>query len=83
MAHQVVVRTNQPIRQNLHLPDLVRKIVKWAIKLSEFDIKFESRSTLKSQVLADFMAEMTLDVDDQVEYDQDYPCWWLFQQQGK
>lgn len=50
VAHQVVVRTNQPIRKILHRPHLVERIIKWATDLSEFSIKVESRSALKSQV---------------------------------
>ncbi|MCI75927.1 maturase K, partial [Trifolium medium] len=35
------------------------RILKWSLELSEFDIRYESRKTLKAQVLADFVAEMT------------------------
>lgn len=59
VAHQVVVRTDQQIRQILHQPDLARRIIKWAVELSKFGIKYESRSALKDHVLADFIAEMT------------------------
>ncbi|MCI83807.1 maturase K, partial [Trifolium medium] len=34
-------------------------MLKWSLKLSEFDIRYESRKALKAQVLADFVAEMT------------------------
>ncbi|XP_072083537.1 uncharacterized protein [Arachis hypogaea] len=34
-------------------------INQWSVELSEFDIQYESRKTLKSQVLADFVSEMT------------------------
>jgi hypothetical protein len=33
--------------------------VKWAIELAEFDLHFEPRHAIKSQVLADFIAEWT------------------------
>jgi ribonuclease HI len=34
-------------------------LVNWAIELSEFNIEFVSRSAIKGQVLADFVAEFT------------------------
>ena len=37
--------------------------MKWAIELAEFDLHFESRHAIKSQVLVDFIAEWT-PVDD-------------------
>jgi hypothetical protein len=32
---------------------------KWAIELSKYDINFERQSTIKLQILVDFMAEWT------------------------
>jgi len=34
-------------------------IIKWAIELSNYSIEFRSRPTIKSQALADFIAEWT------------------------
>ncbi|XP_057790920.1 uncharacterized protein LOC131008033 [Salvia miltiorrhiza] len=34
-------------------------MVKWAIELSEYDVDFESRTTIKAQALADFVQETT------------------------
>ena len=31
----------------------------WAIELSEFDIRYQPRSAIKAQALADFIAEFT------------------------
>jgi ribonuclease HI len=42
--------------------------VKWAIELAEFDLHFEPRHAIKSQVLADFVAERT-PVDDPLPSD--------------
>lgn len=33
-------------------------MAKWAIKLSEYDIKYNNRTSAKSQVLADFIVEL-------------------------
>ncbi|XP_061363519.1 uncharacterized protein LOC133307115 [Gastrolobium bilobum] len=58
-GHQIIVRTNQPIRQVLHKPDLAGRMTNWAIELSEHDITYESRKAIKSQALADFIMELT------------------------
>ncbi|XP_016199385.1 uncharacterized protein LOC107640375 [Arachis ipaensis] len=60
-SHTIIVRTDQPLRQILTRPELAGRLIKWSVKLSEFDIQYESRKTLKSQVLADFISEMTND----------------------
>jgi hypothetical protein len=52
LAHTVVVRTDQPIRQILGRPDVAGRIMKWSLKLSEFDIHYESRKALKAQVFS-------------------------------
>ena len=39
----------------------------WAIELREFDIKYRPRTTIKGQVIADFIAEFTLAEDQGVE----------------
>jgi len=59
LAHRVVVRMDQPIRKILGRPDIARRMMKWSLELSEFDIHYESRKALKAQVFADFLAEMT------------------------
>ncbi|KAM2080627.1 hypothetical protein ACFX1T_034376 [Malus domestica] len=56
-AHTIVVLTNQPMRVILSKPDLSGRITKWAIELSSFDIKYQSRSAAKGQVIADFLIE--------------------------
>ncbi|GAA0154430.1 hypothetical protein LIER_12415 [Lithospermum erythrorhizon] len=39
--------------------DLSGRIVKWAIELSEFDLRYKSRMSIKAQALADFVVECT------------------------
>ena len=42
-------------------------MVQWATKLSQFDIEYHPRTTVKAQALADFIAEFTLlDKEDRV-----------------
>src|SRR5512142_3231344 len=58
-AHRVIVVTSYPLGQILHNREGTGRVVKWAIELSEFDLHFEPRHTIKSQALADFVAEWT------------------------
>nr|CAH67900.1 OSIGBa0115K01-H0319F09.6 [Oryza sativa] len=58
-AHRVTVVTSYPLGQILHNREGTRRVVKWAIELSEFDLHFEPRHAIKSQALADFVAEWT------------------------
>jgi len=48
-----------PIRQVLSKPDLAGRMVSWSVKLSKYDLQFVPRSSIKSQVLADFVVEFT------------------------
>jgi hypothetical protein len=57
-CYPILVRTNQPIRQILHKPDLAGRMMSWAIELTLYDISYEPRLAIKAQVLADFLAEM-------------------------
>ncbi|GAU26993.1 hypothetical protein TSUD_290450 [Trifolium subterraneum] len=54
-----LLRKDQPIKQLLARPDMVGRMLKRSLELAEFDISFESRKTLKAQVLADFVSEIT------------------------
>ena len=47
------------MRQILHMLETSRKLIKWVIEISEFDIKYEPRTTVKGYVLADFIVEFT------------------------
>ena len=38
-------------------------MVQWAIELSQFDIEYRSQTTIKAQVLADFIVEFTMPED--------------------
>ncbi|XP_015945018.1 uncharacterized protein LOC107470143 [Arachis duranensis] len=58
-AHTIRVRTNQPIKGILQKTDLAGRILQSAVKLSEFDLKYKARIAIKSQYLADFIAEYT------------------------
>ncbi|KAL0285397.1 UNVERIFIED_CONTAM: hypothetical protein Scaly_2820500 [Sesamum calycinum] len=58
ISYLVRVRTNTPLKQILGRPEASRLLVKWAIELSEYDISYLPRTTIKVQALADFVSEM-------------------------
>ncbi|XP_015965613.1 uncharacterized protein LOC107489376 [Arachis duranensis] len=57
-GHQIVVRTDQGIRQVLQKPDLVRRMMTWSIELFQYDIRYEPRQAIKAQAMADFLVEV-------------------------
>ncbi|KAK4388839.1 Transposon Ty3-G Gag-Pol polyprotein [Sesamum angolense] len=60
-SHKVTVLTNHPLKQLLASPKLSGRMVKWAVKLSEYGIEFHPRPAIKAQVLADFVVELAYD----------------------
>ncbi|XP_020963435.1 uncharacterized protein LOC110265035 [Arachis ipaensis] len=58
-GHQVVVKTDQAIRQVLQKPDLAGRMMIWAIELSQYDLSYEPRHAIKAQAMADFLVEVT------------------------
>ena len=59
-AHTIEVPTEYPMKQVLHKPETSGRLMKWAIELSEFDIRYKPKIAMKGQVLADFVMEFTL-----------------------
>jgi len=51
--------TDLPIRKVLQKPDVARRMVRWAVELSEFNVKYEPRGPIKGQVYADFVVELS------------------------
>nr|XP_027123971.1 uncharacterized protein LOC113740625 [Coffea arabica] len=56
-VHPVVVMTDQPLKQILSRPDASGIMVRWAVELSEHDLRYQPRTAIKAQALADFIAE--------------------------
>jgi hypothetical protein len=53
------VVTSFPLRAILHNSNATSNIAKWAAELAEFQLDFQPRHAIKSQVLADFIIEWT------------------------
>jgi ribonuclease HI len=57
--HEVSVVTSFPIREVVRNRDAVGRISKWEVELMGHDVKFVPRTAIKSQALANFIAEWT------------------------
>ena len=55
----VIVMTNLPIHKVLQKPDVVGRMARWAVELFEFDIHYELRGSIKGQIYADFIVELS------------------------
>ena len=58
-ANPILVMTSQPIKKSMNRPKAARRMVQWAIELSQFDIEYLPRTAIKAQALADFITEFT------------------------
>ncbi|KAK1565186.1 hypothetical protein Q3G72_020691 [Acer saccharum] len=56
-AHKIEVYTNCPLKLILQKPEVSDRLTKWAIELSEFNIEYLLRTSVKGQAVAIFMAE--------------------------
>ena len=43
----------------LQKPEALGRVLKWVIKLGQFNVNFHSRTAIKGQALADFIAKFT------------------------
>ncbi|KAL0373216.1 UNVERIFIED_CONTAM: hypothetical protein Scaly_1003200 [Sesamum calycinum] len=59
LSYPIWVRTNLPLKQTRGKPDTLGRLVKWVMELSEYNISYLPRTTIKTQALADFVSEMT------------------------
>lgn len=55
--------------------DLSKRLVRWSIKLSEFDLKFYPRTTIQAQALADFIVEQTQEEQMQNQAEEELKEW--------
>ncbi|PKI50437.1 hypothetical protein CRG98_029187 [Punica granatum] len=57
--HEIVVYTNQPLKQILHKAEHARRMLKWAVELGQYGIEYKPRKTIKAQALVNFAIEIT------------------------
>ena len=63
-AHVINVMTNHPLKKAMNKLEVARRLIQWAVELSEFDIRYQPRNAIKAQALANFIAEFTPNYDD-------------------
>ncbi|GJW21794.1 reverse transcriptase domain-containing protein [Tanacetum coccineum] len=56
-AHPIAVITDQPIKQIISRPDVAGRLQKWNVVLGEHNITYRPRTSVKGQILADFLIE--------------------------
>ncbi|GJU93407.1 reverse transcriptase domain-containing protein [Tanacetum coccineum] len=56
-AHPIAVITDQPIKQIMSRPDVAGRLQKWSVMLGEHNITYRPRTSVKGQILADFLIE--------------------------
>ena len=77
-AHTIEVPTEYPMKQVLHKPEVSGRLMKWAIELSEFDIRYKPKTAIKGQILADFVMEFTpRELTEPTCSEDDLPIWKL------
>ena len=58
-AHLIEVLTNYLLHQMLQKLEASGRLLKWMIKLRQFEMNFHPRMAIKGQALAEFIAEFT------------------------
>ena len=77
-THTIEVPTEYPMKQVLHKPETSGRLMKWAIELSEFDIRYKPKTAIKWQVLANFVMEFTsTELAKDTQTKPDLPIWKL------
>ncbi|GKF02765.1 reverse transcriptase domain-containing protein, partial [Tanacetum coccineum] len=68
----------------LSRPEVAGKLQKWSIKLGEYDIQYRPRTSVKGQILADFIVERPEDdpLDTPMEAEEELPDPWTLFKDG-
>jgi ribonuclease HI len=75
-AHPVTVLSSFPLGEIMRNPDVASRITKWSVELMGETLAYAPRKAIKSQILADFVAEWT---DTQLPPPQiQAECWTLY-----
>jgi hypothetical protein len=68
-SYSIIVPTSYPLRKILENKESSVRVGKWATELSQYAIEFTSRTAIKSQVLAHFIADWTPSQGDKMNED--------------
>ncbi|XP_075633764.1 uncharacterized protein LOC142606267 [Castanea sativa] len=58
-AYVINVMMDHPLKKEMNKLEAAGRLIQWAIELSEFDIRYQSRIAIKAQALVDFIVEFT------------------------
>jgi hypothetical protein len=58
-VHQIEVHTSPTLGKIINNKEATRKIAKWAIELSMYDIIYKPRTAIKAQALSNFVTKWT------------------------
>nr|GFA00227.1 reverse transcriptase domain-containing protein [Tanacetum cinerariifolium] len=78
-AYTIVVIIDQPIKQLLSNLEVTGRLLKWRFKLGEHDIQYRPRTSIKGQILADFIMKCLEDdtLDTSMEDREELPDPWI------
>ena len=62
-VHSIMVISKVPLGDIINNADAMGRVAKWGIELATFDISYEPRTAIKSQVLVDFIVDWTEPMD--------------------
>jgi hypothetical protein len=55
--HPITVVSTTPLSEIIGCKDAMGRVTKWAIELAAHTIQYKPRTTIKSQIIADFFAD--------------------------
>ena len=77
-AHTIEILIEYPMKLVLHKLETSGRLMKWAIELSEFDIRYKPKTAIKGQILVDFVMEFTsAKLAEDTQTTPDLPIWKL------
>jgi hypothetical protein len=76
-TYHIIVPSSQPLKDIMRNRKATGRVGKWAAELNEFTIDYIHRSSIQSQVLADFIADWTPGAQDEEEKN-DVEAWTVF-----
>ena len=77
-AHTVYVLTEYPLQLLLKRSNFTGRVAKWGTQLGSFDVRYRPRSSVKGQVLVDFVAEFSLRSEVEVVCHMEVHPWKVF-----
>ncbi|KAF8100771.1 hypothetical protein N665_0218s0109 [Sinapis alba] len=82
-SHSIEVLTNQTLHTMMKNTNQSGHLSKWAIDLSEHDITYKNQTAAKSQVLADFLIDMSPELEQDLILSTNWICTWTDPQRLK